>query len=349
MVKEKGTNIYDIASEAGVSIATVSRVLRGETSVLPETRRKVEDVIVRRNYRPSAIARGLTQKHTNSLGIVLPKLTNPNYAMIFTGAYDEATREGYVMSLFPWKNMDMKTGYDPMEVLAERRLDGLIMCVEYLKKDSYEHLKASLANLSRYMPLVLIGCVSEELEYPTITYDMSLCASGVMEYLLGMGHTRIALLGGIPEDMGAMSRDAGYRAALERAKLPYIGSYRVYGDATAQAGEKMLADMLGGLMREYWPTAVIALNDLVALGALRAARQMGLRVPEDISIIGCDDLFCAPYSEPPLSSINMHQQELGARAVRRLLKPDDKSRELAAWNIVKRGSTAEAKSLFSVG
>ncbi|MDD2647370.1 MAG: LacI family DNA-binding transcriptional regulator [Eubacteriales bacterium] len=340
MVKEKGKNIYDIASEAGVSIATVSRVLRGETSVLPETRRKVEDVIAKRGYRPSAIARGLTQKHTNSLGIVLPKLTNPNYAMIFTGAYDEATREGYVMSLFPWKSMDLKTGYDPMEVLAERRLDGLIMCVEYQKKESYDHLTASLENLSRYMPLVLIGCVPSELDYPTITYDMSLCASGVMEYLLEMNHTRIALLGGMKEDMGVMSRDAGYRAALEKAKLPYISSYRVYGDSTTRAGEQMLTEMLDGLQRAYWPTAVIALNDLVALGALKAAREMGLRVPEDISIIGCDDLFCAPYSEPPLTSINMHQQELGARAVRRLLRPDDKTRELAAWNIVKRQSSA---------
>ena len=133
-MNSESVTIYDIASEAGVSIATVSRVLRGEANVSEATRKKVQDVIDRRNYRPSSIARGLTSKTTHSLGIILPKLLNPHYAMIFTGAQEEARKLGYTMSLFPWSSLDTRE-YNPAAMLAERRLDGLIVCVEYLPPD----------------------------------------------------------------------------------------------------------------------------------------------------------------------------------------------------------------------
>ena len=105
---QSGTTIYDIAEEAGVSIATVSRVLKGDSSVSGKTRLRVKEVIARRNYRPSSIARGMTSKTTHSLGIVLPKLLNPNYAMIFTGASDGARQAGYSMSLFPWRSVSTR-------------------------------------------------------------------------------------------------------------------------------------------------------------------------------------------------------------------------------------------------
>ena len=116
-MNSENTTIYDIASEVGVSIATVSRVLRGETNVSPATREKVQQAIDRRNYRPSSIARGLTSKTTHSLGIILPKLLNPHYAMIFTGAQEEARRLGYTMSLFPWSSLVFP---DPGQVPAFR-------------------------------------------------------------------------------------------------------------------------------------------------------------------------------------------------------------------------------------
>lgn len=340
-MKSSGNTIYDIAAEAGVSITTVSRVLRGEGKVSPKTREKVEAVIARRNYRPSSIARGMTSKKTNTIGIVLPKLLNPNYAMIFTGAYDEARRHGCSVNMFPWKSI---SGQDqnPALMLAERRLDGVIICVEYLPPEQNEKLLRSLRELGQYMPIVLIGCVPSYFEYPTISYNMAEIVEKEVGYLIGLGHERIALIGGIAEDHDEFRRDIGYEAGLQAAKLPCVSSYRVYCGGTTQEGEAAFDQMLDQLQPAYWPTAVIALNDLVAMGCMAAARRHGLALPRDLSIIGCDDLFCAPYLTPALTSVDMHQQQLGGRAVEMLLSGEN-HRESAFWQLVERDSCAPAK------
>jgi DNA-binding LacI/PurR family transcriptional regulator len=337
-VSETRNTIYEIAEEAGVSIATVSRVLRGEGRVSEKTRRKVEDVIARRNYKPSSIARGMTSKTTHSLGIVLPKLLNPNYAMIFTGASDGARKNGFSMNLFPWRSLSGQRD-NPALLLAERRLDGVIICVEYLPTEENEQLKQSLAELRQYMPIVLIGCVPPAFEYPTISYNMAEIARSTVKYLVGLGHERIALIGGMEEDQDEYRRDVGYRQGLEDAQLPYVSSYRVYCGGTAEEGEKALDQMLSGLLPAYWPTAVIALNDLVAMGCQAAARRRGLRMPEDLSVIGCDNLFCAPYLIPSLTSIDTHQQQLGREAVELLLSGET-CRKDAKWEMVERASCA---------
>ncbi|MBR4359721.1 MAG: LacI family DNA-binding transcriptional regulator [Clostridia bacterium] len=336
------STIYDIAAEAGVSIATVSRVLRGERSVSPATREKVEAVIARRNYRPSSIARGMTSKTTHSLGIVLPKLLNPNYAMIFTGAYDGARRHGYSMNMFPWKSLTDQRS-TPALLLAERRLDGVIICLEYLPPEENERLMRSLQELRQYMPIVLIGCVPAAFEYPTISYNMADIARSTVEYLVGLGHSKIALIGGVEADRDDLRRDVGYRQGLEEAQLPYVDSYRAYCGGTAEEGAAALDQMLSSLLPAHWPTAVIALNDLVAMGCQDTARKRGLRLPEDLSIVGCDNLFCAPYLIPALTSIDTHQQLLGQKAVELLLSGETR-RENAAWTLVRRDSCAPCKS-----
>ena len=339
-MNQSGTTIYDIASEAGVSIATVSRVLKGEASVASDTRRRVEEVIARRNYRPSSIARGLISKTTHSLGIVLPKLLNPNYAMIFTGAQEEARRLGYTVSLFPWSSLDTKA-YDPAAMLPERRLDGVIICVEYLPAALQEAFRQSLRELRAYMPVVLIGCVPGDLDYPTITYNMAEITRSTVDELVSLGHERIALIGGMAEDQDELRRDVGYREGLEAARLPYTwiptGSSRRHrrGRGTAP-----WTDASSLLQPEYWPTAVIALNDLVAMGCQAALRGRGLRMPEQLSIVGCDDLFCAPYLCPALTSINT-QQRTGARAVQLLISGENK-RETVKWDWVHRASCGPA-------
>ena len=337
-MNSENATIYDIAADAGVSIATVSRVLRSEPNVSSATREKVMQAIERRNYRPSSIARGLTSKITHSLGIILPKLLNPHYAMIFTGAQEEARKLGYTMSLFPWSSLDTDA-YNPAAMLAERRLDGLIVCVEYLPPDHDELVHASLLALRRYMPVVLIGCVPPWYDFPAVSNDNAAMMRQVVAYLNGMGHERIAFIGGVQEDKDPSRRDVGYEEGLRDAQLPYIASYRVYGKGTAEAGKAALDDMLKGLKREYWPTAVIALNDLVAMGCLEAAREHGLDVPRQLSVIGCDDLFCAPYLSPALTSINTHQQQTGARAVQLLLS-GERRRETVAWDLMERASCA---------
>ncbi len=341
-INSEPVTIYDIASDAGVSIATVSRVLRGERNVAEATRKKVQEVIERRNYRPSSIARGMTSKTTHSLGIILPKLLNPHYAMIFTGAQEEARKRGYTMSLFPWASLDTRE-FDPAAMLAERRLDGLIVCVEYLPPDHDEQVLAALRKLRQYMPVVLIGCVPPSYDFPAIANNNAAMMQEVVRYLTGLGHERIAFIGGVEEDQDPLRRDVGYENGLRDALLPYTASYRVFCRGTAEEGAAALKEMLTSLKREYWPTAVIALNDLVAMGCMAAAREMNISVPEELSVVGCDNLFCAAYLWPPLTSIDTHQQQAGARAVQLLISGENK-KETADWELVERASCACVKS-----
>ena len=330
--------IYDVASDAGVSIATVSRVLRGESSVSPKTREKVEAAIARRHYRPSIIARGLTGKTTKSIGIVLPKLLNPHYAMIFTGAQEEARRSGYAVSLFPWSSLHARE-YDPATMLAERRLDGVIVCVEYLPPDQSEQLLAALNGLKRFMPVVLIGCVPPDYGFPAVSIDAAAMTKAMVKYLVSLGHERIAFIGGVQEDTDPRRRDVGYEEGLKEAKLPYTVSYRVYGKATPEDGMAALDSILDTLKPEYWPTAVIGLNDLVAMGCQQSARKHGLELPRDLSVMGCDNLFCAPYLLPALTSVDTHQQRVGARAAQMIIRGET-ARETMDWEIIRRDSCA---------
>ncbi|MBR3493859.1 MAG: LacI family DNA-binding transcriptional regulator [Clostridia bacterium] len=332
-------NIYDVAQEAEVSISTVSRVLRGAESVSPETRRRVQEVIDRLHYCPSSIARGMTTSKTNALGIVLPKMLNPFYAMIYTGAFDEAVRHGYSLNMFLRKDFLL----DPQRsvaLLAERRLDGAIIYIEYLPHEADDRLREILRNLKRHMPLVLIGCVPQDLDFPAITFDMAEILRQSVAYLVGLGHERIAFIGGLQDDQDPMRRDVGYEQGLRDAKLPYVASYRVYGDGTAEAGEAALDRLLDSLQPAHWPTAVIALNDMVAMGCLSSARRHGLRLPEDLSLIGCDNLLFAPHLFPPLTSVNLNQQRLGEQAVQLLLS-GEKARRQAEWSLIERASCSK--------
>lgn len=328
--------IYEVAQEAGVSITTVSRVLHGKTAVSAATRKRVEEVIRRMNYRPSAIARGLTGQKTNTLGIILPELVNPNYALVFNGAYEEARKNGYAVSLFPWESLTSQDE-NPALMPAERRLDGIIVNVEYLSPEDEEMLHRKLDELKRYMPVVLIGCVPPDFRFPAISYNHAAEMRAVMRMLVGLGHERIAFIGGMEADRNMDRRDIGYMDGLQEARLPFVSSYRVCCQATAEDGEQKMTAMLSSLQPKYWPTAVIAAGDLVALGCQKAAREAGLRIPEDLSLVGCDNLFFAAYNNPPLTSIDTGQQELGAKAVRMLLE-GRQDREDMEWVLTERAS-----------
>lgn len=331
--------IYDIAKEAGVSIATVSRVLRGENSVTEKTRKKVEGVILRLNYQPSAIARGLTLRHSKTFGIVLPRIENPHYALFFNGAYHEAMQAGYIVSLFPWETMQ-ESEQSLSDILAERRLDGAIYCMEYADDADFDKQKRILEAVSNFMPVVLIGSNTLGAQYPSVTVDLRECVLNAMEYLVEYGHERIALIGGLQEKDGLSARDEGYRYALQRARLPFISDYRAFCRCTAEEGERSMSEMLDALIPSQWPTAVVAANDMVALGVISAIRARGKRVPEDFSVIGCDNLFFGSFVTPALTSIDIKQEYIGRRAVQMLLNENARGNERVESEIVKRASCA---------
>lgn len=339
MTAAKRHTIYDIAEEAGVSIATVSRVLRGENTVTDKTRKRVEDVIMRLNYQPSAIARGLTQRHSRTFGIILPKLDNPHYARFFKAAYDEAAKAGYAMLLFPLEAMkDAKQNLS--DVLAERRLDGVVMYTEYIGEEDRREQLDLIEAIRQYMPVVMIGSSTQVRNLPSVTIDLSECVRMLVRYLAEQGHERIALLGGFREKETACTRDAGYREALKEARLPYISDYRVFGKCTTEDGEAGMNELLDKLIPSQWPTAVIAANDLVALGAIHALEVRGKRVPEDMTVVGCDNLFFDVYIRPSLTSVNTRQDYIGRRAVQMLLDETQRGTETVPCELIVRESSA---------
>ncbi|MBR4502082.1 MAG: LacI family DNA-binding transcriptional regulator [Clostridia bacterium] len=342
MKRARHATIYDIAAEAGVSIATVSRVLRGEPSVAPAKRERVENAIRLHNYRPSSAARKLAGTVTKTVGIVLPRLFNPYYAMLFTGAQEKAREMGYALSLFPWSSLDMES-FDPALLLAERCLEGAVVYLEYLPPADKDRILHFLKRLKEFMNVAVIGCDLSEYGFPGIFINNAALALKIVRYLVSLGHERIALIGGSEEDTDPFRRDAGYLEGLREAQLPFTESYRVWGGDTPESGLLGLNGILDGLKPSFWPTAVIALNDLVALGCFSAAAAHGLSLPGDLSVIGCDNLVSAPYLAPPLTSVDLHQRRIGARAVEMVISGESGIEE-AEWDIVVRGSCAPCPS-----
>ena len=189
------------------------------------------------------------------------------------------------------------------------------------------------------MPVVLIGHNLPTKEYPSVTIDLKECVSLMVEHLASLGHERIALLGGLRDMQTEGTRDAGYFEALKRAKLPFVSDYRVYGDCTPEGGQTALNELLERLIPSQWPTAVIAANDLTAMGAICAAEAHGLRVPEDMAIVGCDNLFFGAYMHPSLTSIDTHQTYIGRRAVQMLLDESLQTEEHVPCQLILRESS----------
>lgn len=315
-------NIYDIAREAGVSIATVSRVLSGQQNVVGETVDKVMKVVEKYNYRPSVMARNLYQKRSGTLGLVLPEMSNPYYAKMYAAAEEEARQKGYVLMLFhpPWgKSIDR----DMADLLMDRRVDGVAINGEFLASIKNPEEFSLVREISQYMPVVLLGCVLEELPCITVTTDLSGCIELSVSHLTKLHHHRIALLCGNDDLTLPLSRDVGYHRSLETAGIPYRAEYRIFGECSTQGGYDAARALLDGLPAKEWPTAIIAANDLVAVGVMKHLMERKLKIPQDISVIGCDNQFFSAFTSPALTTLDTKPQEIGILAVSLLLSSQD--------------------------
>ena len=215
--------------------------------------------------------------------------------------------------------------------------------LEYLPPADKDRILHFLKRLKEFMNVAVIGCDLSEYGFPGIFINNAALALKIVRYLVSLGHERIALIGGSEEDTDPFRRDAGYLEGLREAQLPFTESYRVWGGDTPESGLLGLNGILDGLKPGFWPTAVIALNDLVALGCFSAAAAHGLSLPGDLSVIGCDNLVSAPYLAPPLTSVDLHQRRIGARAVEMVISGESGIEE-AEWDIVVRGSCAPCPS-----
>lgn len=316
-MREKSKTIYDIADEAGVSIATVSRVMAGNPGVSPKTRARVAAVIDAHQYRPSLNARTLEQGRSRVLGIILPNMANPYFTAIYNGAAAEALVNGYL--LIPQNlTAEERIGNDVVERLIAQQLDGVLF-IGGPSPVAHSQLASELTLLQKYMPVVAL---SPPVEGFTCTYlynDLSSAMRQVIRHLQALGHQRIAFLGGSDEISNSGIRGKVFLEEMRAHGLSPETRYHHEAGYTPEAGELTMLKMLSGLKQHAWPTALIAINDLVALGALHQLRRMRLRVPDDMAIVGCDNQFFSAFTDPPLTTIDLQATEHARTAIQVLL------------------------------
>lgn len=295
--------IADVAREAGVSAQTVSRVVNDKGEISPATRQIVMEVIERLGYRPSAIARSLATNRTSTLGLVVPDIANPFFPEIVRGAEDTARQRGYTIFV-------CNTGENPeqeasvLRLLEERRIDGVVVCGSRLPD---QRLHALLAH---HPAAVLVNRPAPEGVAGAMRIDDAAGTRLAVQHLLGSGRRMIGMLAGPPGSYSAQERRRSFEAGLAAAGLP---GAPVLPCAPNLAGGMAAAKELLAMR----PTidGLICYNDLVAIGVLLACAALGRRVPEDVAVIGCDDIMLAALVTPPLTTLRIDKYQLGAAAI----------------------------------
>jgi LacI family transcriptional regulator len=301
--------IREVAESAGVSYATVSHVINNTRLVSQETRNRVLAAMESLNYRPNALARSLRQGKTNTLGLVLPDSANPFFAEISRSIEDEAFKKGYSVFLCNTE-LDTQRELFYVDVLSKKQVDGIIFVAAGDQADSLEFL------VGRNMPVVMVDRNVPNVEIDAVLTDNQLGGYLATRHLLELGHRRIACISGPSSITPSAERMIGYRKALEEAGVGYDERLILRGDYHAQSGMEITHSILKMNPR---PTAIFALNDLMALGALRAAAEAGCSVPGDLAVVGYDDLEIARFANPPLTTIAQPKKEIGVQAIELLV------------------------------
>jgi LacI family transcriptional regulator len=303
------TTIREVAEKAGVSPTTVSHVVNHTRYVSDEVRNRVELAMSELNYRPNALARSLRRGETLTFGLVLPDSANPFFAEIGRAIESSAFEYGYSVILCNTENdIDKERLYT--EVLENKQVDGLIFVA------SGEDREAISEIANKGLPLVVVDRDMGSLELDTVTTDNFQGGLIATQHLLSLGHRLIGCITGPSNITPSADRVTGYRLALQQAGLLVDESLLVRGDFHPASGYQGALHLL---QRHPRPTAIFACNDMMAIGAIRAASQLGLRVPGDVSIIGFDEIELGSYTNPPLTSVSQPKQEIGQLTVNLLL------------------------------
>jgi LacI family transcriptional regulator len=324
-----------VAEKAGVSTTTVSHVINETRVVSKEVRERVLSAIQELHYIPSAVARSLKNDKTHTLGMVVPNSSNPYFAELIQGIEDAAFNLGYSIILCNAYD-DPKKQVAYIRVLMEKRIDGLILVSSGFDRE----LTRLLSNEA--IPKLLVDRELPGVAADFVESDHEHAGYLATKYLIDLGHREIACVSG-PEDLlSSSARVAGYRRALRDAQITPRAEHLLYADFTSKGGFDAFRELLSMRVR---PTAVFSGNDLMAIGGICAANEQGVRVPDELSVIGYDDIALASYCNPPLTTISQPKREIGALTARilieRIINGDAPlRRELLQPVLVVRKSTA---------
>lgn len=302
--------IRDVAQHAGVSNNTVSRVLNDRPDVNPGTRARVRQVIEELDYRPNSLARSLLRKESRTIGLVVTDCTNPNTARQIRAVQQTMAAEGYAVMIFDTQE-DADRQREALHVLEEKVVDGIIITPATICDDTLLHL-------TQRLPVTLLNRELDGLVTCDVVLNDNLEGARIaVAHLIAAGHTRIGYVTAARDVSTVRDRMRGYQVALADAAIPFDHGLI---ERTAITIEAAAAATIRLLNARPIPTAILAYNDLMAVGVLSALHGGGCRVPADVALVGYDDIIYAPYLDVPLTTVAQQTQEMGITAARLLLE-----------------------------
>ena len=324
----------DVARVAGVSTSTVSHVINKDRFVSEAITAKVEAAIKNLNYAPSALARSLKLNQTRTIGMLITASTNPFYSELVRGVERSCFERGYSLVLCNTEGDEQRMNRN-LETLMQKRVDGLLLLCTETHQPSQEIMQ-------RYpsVPIVMMDWAPFDGDCDLIQDNSLFGGDMATQYLIDTGHTRIACISGPLDKTPARLRLEGYRAAMHRAGVEIAKGYEITSDFEFGGGFEAMNALLALPVR---PDAVFAGNDAMAVGAYQALYQAGLRIPQDMAVIGYDDIELARYMTPPLTTVHQPKDELGELAIdvliHRMAQPGQKQQRVQLTpELVVRGS-----------
>lgn len=311
----KEVTVYDIAKEAKVSVATVSRVLNGTAPVKDTTRARIEAIIQKHQFQPNALARSLIKKETGIIGVILPDITNPFFPEVFSGAEQEAQKTGHNFFLCNSMGNYAKES-EFLNIMQEKRVDGILFmggrinlkeCDPLLVQEVVEH--------ANKIPLVLINGSLKNADLTRVVTDEYAGAVSAVQHLIGLGHRDIGFIGGENHMTTTSIKIRAFRKTLKEAGLPVREEWILPDSFSVDSGRQQMEKLLKLPAK---PTAVLCVNDFTAIGAIKTAIENGLKIPDDLSIVGFDDIPLAHHVIPELTTVSQQANELGRTAVKLL-------------------------------
>ncbi|MCB0170570.1 MAG: LacI family DNA-binding transcriptional regulator [Anaerolineae bacterium] len=307
--KKSAVTIFDVAAAAGVSVSTVSRVLNNKDDVAAETYDEVQRVIAELGYASSLAARSMRSRTTNAIGLIVAKLNDPFNIEVMKGVDRAIIDFGYDLLIYTSGHHATGSGTawerDYVARLNGSLTDGIII------------VTPTTANLPLAFPLVTVDPPVEDSSLPSVITTNREGALSVMEYLINLGHRRIGFIGGRSDLQSAIRRRQGYEDGLQRAGLPVIPELIQIGDYTRKTGYECAKQFLN---LPDPPTAIFAANDESAFGVVEAASESGLRIPEDLSIVGFDNIPQTAHTNPPLTTVAQFIDQMGYVATKMLIE-----------------------------
>ncbi|OPJ65264.1 LacI family DNA-binding transcriptional regulator [Clostridium oryzae] len=315
-MEKSNVTVYDIAKEANVSPATVSRILTGNAAVSDEKRLRVKALIDKYDFKPNALARSLSKKESKTLGFILPDITNPFFSTVFLEAEKCALEAGYTMMLCDSMNNNDNESIH-LKTLSEKQVDVIIIMGGRVNDVRTRTEYAEEMNkILKSTPILIVNGKMTGVKCHKIATDEEHGMIQLVEYLVSIGHSKIGLIGGRENVTSSYIKYRALEEAFRKNNLQLNKEWMIYGDYSIESGIESMKKLL---KKREKPTALIAINDFVAIGAIRAANEAGLDIPKDMSITGFDDSYISEIAHPKLTTVNQNYKELGKEIINTVL------------------------------